>query len=348
MMGARTSTYTVLGFIGYGVAAIACSVLSLAWGMTARDRLVCFFVPPIAFLAVVSIVRRRLRRERIVFYQTASAAVVSATAIAAIAGGHAARVCDVATLGIGVFLVFGRIGCFSVACCHGRPARRGVVYGPAHVAVGFWARWVGRALWPTQLVEAAVSLVLVIAALALGWRSPGTPALVYIVAYGLARFALELVRGDAGRPYALGASEAQWTALATVVACAIWRPAPATIAAALGLAAACGTLVVRRARRALVQPAHLRELDRACMAASTEGGKHETSLGVEVSCHDLPDGRTDWILSSTSPRWSAALARQLAAALWLEHELVEGRIGSIVHVLVPRAPERGAMIVASP
>jgi hypothetical protein len=232
--------------------------------------------------------------------------------------------------------VFGRAGCFSVACCHGRPARRGIAYGPAHVAVGFWPRWSGRPLWPTQLVEAAASAAFVALGLAIGWDRPGVPALVYILSYAYLRFALELVRGDAPRPHALGLSEAQWTAIATLLACAAWRPSLFTLAAAAGLAIAGAALVAVRDRRALLQPSHLHELDRACGAAVADGQRHQTSLGVAVTVHSLPDGRRDWILSSDHPRWSLPTARRLADALWTDHELVAGRVTTAVHVLSAR------------
>ncbi|HEX8110216.1 MAG TPA: prolipoprotein diacylglyceryl transferase family protein, partial [Kofleriaceae bacterium] len=187
------STYTVLGFAGYAVASALGAALAIAWRLSLGDRLDALIAPPLAFLAVVHANRRYHGRERIVFYQTASAAVVSAAAVSFVLGGHPARVADVATAGIGAFLVFGRAGCFSVACCHGRPARHGIAYGPAHVAVGFWSRWSGRTLWPVQLIEAAASGALVAIALAIGWDDPGAPALIYTIAYGCVRFALELV-----------------------------------------------------------------------------------------------------------------------------------------------------------
>ena len=122
-------------------------------------------------------------------------------------------------------------------------------------------------------------------------------------------------------------------AIATLVPCAVWRPGAIPIAAACGLAAAGAALIALRDRRALFQPSHLHELDRACRAALGDGGRHVTSLGVAVSVHALPDGRRDWVLSSADPRWSATAARRLADALWTDHELVEGRLAAVAHVI---------------
>jgi len=328
----KTSTYTVLGFAGYGVGSLLAAALFVAWQLPLVDRLIAAFAPPLAFLAVVWLVRAITGAERIVFYQIFVTGVLAAGLVDLALGSQPARVVDIATLGIGAFLVLGRLGCFAVACCHGRPARYGVVYGAAHVDLGFWARWRGRRLWPTQLVESVASLALVLAGLALGWDQPGRPAVIYIVGYALIRFALELVRGDVARPHRHGLSEAQWVATASAAACAIWQPGGATLGAALALGLATSILVARRHARALLALPHLHELDRCCRAATQ--ARAETSLGVRVSRHDLPDGRVDWVLSSERPGWSPAAARRLAGLLWARHELVAGRLPGVLHVIV--------------
>ena len=333
----KTSTYTVLGFAGYGVGSLLAAALFVAWQLPLVDRLIAAFAPPLAFLAVVWLVRAITGAERIVFYQIFVTGVLAAGLVDLALGSQPARVVDIATLGIGAFLVLGRLGCFAVACCHGRPARFGVVYGPAHVSVGFWARWTGRRLWPTQLVESAVSLALVVAALVAGWSRPGLPAVIYILGYAPIRFALELVRGDPARPQRHGISEAQWIALATATACAIWQPSWVAISEAAALALAVVLLVARRQRRELFLPRHLLELDRTCTAAGQSRERAETSLGVAVSRHALPDGRIDWVLSSSHPRWSTPAARRLASLMWPDHELIEGRLPGVAHIVV-KAP----------
>jgi Prolipoprotein diacylglyceryl transferase len=336
-LGARKiSTYTVLGFTGYAIASLGAAILMFAWELPLGDRLIAAFAPPIAFLVVVTIARQIVGYERIVFYQTAVAGVLATALVSVVAGAHTARLLDVATLGIGGFLVFGRIGCFAVACCHGRPARVGIVYGPEHVAVGLFPRWSGRRLWPVQLVESAASLGFVIVALVVGWEVPGAPACIYIVGYALVRFALEIVRGDPARPYAYGISEAQWIAAASAAICAVWFPGALTIVCAAALALALVVLAARHAHRAPFLPPHLREIDRLCtdMLANLGAGHRETSLGVSLSCHRLPDGRLDWIVSSKTAWWSTAAARRLAGDLWSGFELVEGRVPGLVHVIV--------------
>src|SRR5262249_32662541 len=153
-------------FAGYGVAALTAGIVSWWLGLDVGERLVVVMVPPIAFLVVVAIATVRAGYERIVFYQAAIAGVVGTLAIGAALGWRGGAMTDCATIGIGAFLVLGRIGCFSVGCCHGRPVRRlGVRYGQAHVRIGFPARWAGRPVAAVQPIEAAISAALTIAAI---------------------------------------------------------------------------------------------------------------------------------------------------------------------------------------
>ena len=324
--------YTVLGFLGYAVATALGVVLAQLWGLDLRDRLVAFLLPPLAFIVVVFAARLILREERIVFYQVATAAVGSVVLVGLLVGAHVARCLDITVTGVGTFLVFGRLGCHSVACCHGRPARFGVVYGPAHVRVGFWSRWSGRRLWPVQLVEAGVTAALVATALAVGWDAPGIPTLIYAVGYGVCRFFLETRRGDATRPHAYGLSEAQLTSLVTLAACAAWRPGVATVSALVLVATSAAWIASSRKRHELAAPPHIRELDRLCAGASA-GERGESTLGIMVSCHQLPDGRSDYVLSSTHRAWSEATASRIAELLWQHHEVVAGRTPGVIHVL---------------
>jgi hypothetical protein len=328
------STYTVLGFLGYAVSNVLGIVLAELWHLDLRDRLVVFLLPPLAFIVVVFAARLILREERIVFYQVATAAAGSVVLVGLLSGAHVARCLDIAVTGVGTFLAFGRLGCFSVACCHGRPARFGVVYGPAHVRVGFWSRWSGRRLWPVQLVEAGVTAALVVAALGFGWDSPGLPTLIYAVGYGVCRFFLETRRGDATRPHAYGLSEAQLTSVVTLAACALWRPSIMTVGAFAVVAAFAGWIARSRKSRELASPPHLRELDKLCATVSG-GERRESTLGLMVSCHQLPDGRSDWVMSSTHSAWSEAMANRIAALLWKEHEVVGGRTPGVIHVITP-------------
>jgi hypothetical protein len=326
------STYTVLGLVGYAVASAFAGVLASMWKLTLGERLVVLIGPPASFVFSVAIATAIKRGEGIVFYRSALAAIGTVVALGLVIDGRVARMLDIAVLGTGALLVFGRLGCLHVGCCHGRPARR----GPAHVAAGFWRRWEGRTLFPIQLVESIASAVLVGAALAAS-RTPGSAALVYAVGYGLVRFVLERLRGDLVRPYRYGLSEAQWSCAATLALAAAWRPSGWTLVPLGALLAGAAILLARRRRDELFAPPHLGELDRICDAvlADPDHARRETGL-IAISCHPLDDGRLDWVMSSSHAWWSAGAARRLGAALWGDAEVVEGRTPGVMHVVVAR------------
>lgn len=125
--------------------------------------------------------------------------------------------------------------------------------------------------------------------------------------------------------------------MATAIAVAVWRPGPATLVVAFALAAALVTIVARRQRRELVLSPHVHELGRLRATAVEHGEPRKTSLGVAISCHPLPDGRLDWVLSASHPSWSAETARRLADDLWPGGEVVLGRTPGVIHVIAARA-----------
>jgi prolipoprotein diacylglyceryl transferase len=120
---------------------------------------------------------------------------------------------DVMVVGKGVLLAIGRLGCFMVGCCHGRPCGVGVCY--RSVKTGFARHYIGVRLFPVQLVESLAVYLLTgfCGYLLLSAARPGTAFSVYVVGYAAARFFIEFLRGDPQRPYFRSFSEAQWTAL---------------------------------------------------------------------------------------------------------------------------------------
>ena len=331
----RRSAYTVLGFVGYLVGTVVATTLAFRWQLSLGERLVAILVPPLAFLAVTTVATALKGREWIVFYQVVVGAM-AATWVAGLGiGADLPRLFDVTVLGISTFLVFGRIGCFHVACCHGRPARRGVVYDERHVAVGLWTVCAHRPLVPVQLFEAAGAAVLLGVSL-LASSVPGRAACVFVLGYAVMRFLLEHVRGDPARPTMLGMSEARWWCVASAAGCVIVRPSWWALAAAGLLSAGAAAVITTRRWRELLEPAHVRDLDDVCMTilADPQRGRRQTTLGVAVSCHELPDGRLDWVWSSSHVAWSPIVATALARALWPTAEIVAGRTPGIVHVVV--------------
>lgn len=98
----------------------------------------------------------------------------------------------------------GRVGCFLAGCCHGGPTD--LPWGVRFPGVVVPPELRGIPVHPTQLYEAAFDFLL-FAALwiwAPNRKRPGSLALAYFLAYPVARFAIELVRGDPERGFVLG------------------------------------------------------------------------------------------------------------------------------------------------
>lgn len=109
----------------------------------------------------------------------------------------------------GLFMVFGRLGCFLSGCCYGIPMKHGIVFPEGSLAPS------GVPLFPSQLAEAAAQLLLFLL-LAIWERSLTRKWLLapaYITSYAVIRFVLEFWRGDSQRGIWL-LSSSQWVSLA--------------------------------------------------------------------------------------------------------------------------------------
>jgi phosphatidylglycerol:prolipoprotein diacylglycerol transferase len=120
-------------------------------------------------------------------------------------------VADVLAPSVSLAHIFGRLGCFMVGCCYGKPWNVGVHFPPDSVAYSeLLSRRVilpGAActpgVHPTQLYEAGGELLIFIGLLWL-WRRrkfPGSIALAYAFAYGILRFLVEVFRDDEVRGF---------------------------------------------------------------------------------------------------------------------------------------------------
>lgn len=112
----------------------------------------------------------------------------------------------------------GRVGCFCVGCCYGKPSEKwGVVFSRSQIAP------TDVPLLPVQLYEAAGAMLLFAVLACMGAkRADGRKMLaVYLLAYGLLRFGLEFLRGDAYRGFVLGLSVSQVIALLSMALAAV-------------------------------------------------------------------------------------------------------------------------------
>ncbi len=208
-------SFHFFGATGYFLGLFTGLGLAYANGLALWPVLLCGLTGAGVLFGLAYLYKVITGREDLVYYQHEIAILLCCLALLSLVGQPVLEYLDITLVGIGIFLVFGRIGCFSVGCCHGRPHKHGVVYSKAHVEEGFPSYYQGIPIFPIQLVESAsvfFTILLSIYAILSG-SPPGTTLLIYSILYGAVRFNLEFFRGDPERPYWLGFSEAQWTTL---------------------------------------------------------------------------------------------------------------------------------------
>ncbi len=304
-IGARPwPSFVLFVGIGLGAAVLLTTALSLDRGLSV-GLMAVLSVVAVATEGGLALLRRALSgKDQMVFYQSFLAIAGVAALCLLILNRPVLPHLEVLLLGVGLLQAVGRMGCFMTGCCHGRPSAWGVCYHRDHVAAGFDPYLVGVPLAPVQLAEMvwALGSVTLGSVMVLQGAMPGSGLAAYMTAYALGRFFFEFVRGDAGRPYAAGFSEAQWTALlvTTTVAAAGWfgvLPASAwRLGVAAGLVGVAGLVLLKRrttTRHRLLHPGHVGEVARALrvlhagktLTRSADAPPHvvRTSLGVELS-----------------------------------------------------------------
>jgi len=107
----------------------------------------------------------------------------------------------------------GRIGCFFAGCCYGMPMDPpwGVYFNSAMAPHGV-------ALFPVQLLEAALNIILFcfLYNYAKKPRKPGRVIGLYLLCYAVERFALEYLRYDEIRGFLFGVSTSQFISLVLI------------------------------------------------------------------------------------------------------------------------------------
>lgn len=300
------------------------------------------------FVALALVTKAVVGREQLVYYHHEVAVLSACGGLLVVLGAPVLAHLDVTAAGLGAFLVGGRTGCLLAGCCHGRPARRGVRYGPEHAAAGFPGCLVGVRLLPVQALEAvgAAALAAAGSTLVAAGEPAGSALGLYVSGYAVLRFALEPLRGDAARPYHAGLSAAQWWSLglaATVAAAGVAGLLPGgAVHVGPALAIALAAVAVRRRHDDLFAARHVCELAEGLQRVDRRGSRpvtvFETSLGVRLSrgrdagCEHYTLSRRPGALSGSE---GAALARLV---LRLRHDGAEGRIvpgvAGAVHVVV--------------
>ncbi|MCK5106849.1 MAG: prolipoprotein diacylglyceryl transferase [Elusimicrobiales bacterium] len=122
---------------------------------------------------------------------------------------------DIAAPGIVLGHAIGRIGCFFAGCCHGKPTDFicAVTFNNPESLVS--PALIGVPVHPTQLYSSAANFIIFIAlhfmlkaSLKHNWKK-GLIAASYLLTYSIARFAIEIFRGDARGNFIFAMSPSQ-------------------------------------------------------------------------------------------------------------------------------------------
>ncbi|MDQ2976088.1 MAG: prolipoprotein diacylglyceryl transferase [Acidobacteriota bacterium] len=209
----------------FGLALAITLAMALVWyrQMSYWTMITVILTAILSFLILAVLTEVRTGKPRLIYYRYLLAAVGSVAALLFSLDSPLLPYLDVTMLGIGLFVVCGRIGCLMVGCCHGRPHGWGVTYSKESAAADFPEHLVRVRLFPVQAVESFWVLAIVLTGVVqvIGGQPSGSALSSYVVAYGLGRFCFEFLRGDEGRRYFRGISEAQWTSLSMTSAVVI-------------------------------------------------------------------------------------------------------------------------------
>lgn len=359
----RIHSFHFFGVLGYILGVVLGVALASLLQLQPLIVLLMAGTSAAVFFLLAFIAKWITREETIVYYHHEIGIMICCSLVLYFIGLPVLPYLDITLLGIGVFLAFGRIGCYSVGCCHGKPHKHGVVYGQQHVDAGFTWFYKDVPLFPVQLIESAYVFITVITGVILLFMhvAPGTVLIIYTVVYGFMRFILEYFRGDPDRPLWNGLSEAQWTTIILTTVTLIlgrigWLPAynwHAIILLVMLLAAATGIYRFRKnAQQELFMAPHIRQLaegldmlDDANAKKDTVNDKriniYTTKKGLSVSCNrpQIPAGAVHYTISSGKKNMmNRVLAEKMATVIAvLKHhnggyELVEKQNG-IYHIL---------------
>ena len=222
------SSYGVMAALGFIAAVWAAHRIGTRWGLDGDDILDLAF-----WIVVGAMVGSRLAyvlvnwqefshdpkrafafwQGGLVFYGGLILALILGALVVRFKGMPGWRTADAVAPGAALGHALGRIGCFSVGCCFGKPTTSGFAahFGPSsiayqqQVAVGHLSPLATSTvgLHPVQLYESAGEVLIFLALIGLAQkkRFDGALILIYILFYSILRFVTEMFRGDPTRGY---------------------------------------------------------------------------------------------------------------------------------------------------
>ena len=307
--GKEFSSYHVFGTLGILLAGIIALSLTASRGLSPGVMVTLFALAGIISWLNVTITKILTGKDRLVFLRYFVPILAGSLLFLRLTGRPVIEYLEPLMLGIGAMQGIGRIGCFMVGCCHGKPFPIGFQYNETHSLHGFPRRLLGIRFFPIQLLESAWIMFSVGTGIFLvqSGSEPGLGLAIYLVLFSFGRFCLEFIRGDRWRRHFGWFSEAQWvsyTIVSIVLLCGLYavlpyRPAYIVIWLALTLLA--GVVVFRRMakkRPAIDSPAHRSEIIRSLsildkgrqipMADSEAVHIRSTAAGLQLSLGRAP------------------------------------------------------------
>ncbi|MDQ3920440.1 MAG: prolipoprotein diacylglyceryl transferase [Acidobacteriota bacterium] len=264
--GVEVPAFRACGVAGFYCAALVALAGGLLKGLSPQVVALLALVCALSFFAYAHARRLLTGRENLVLFEHVWFALLSSALALYSVGEPVLPYLDVVCVGLCAFLAAGRVGCLLVGCCHGQPSSVGLSYGEDCADEGFPAHLVGVRLFPVPAVEAAGWLFIGACGFAaLPFAAAGRVLVWFLLSYGIMRFGLEGLRGDA-RPHVLGLSHARWMALCGVLF-ALWLSQGARAAGALVYVTVFASLVAwsalsgaRGRCRRLTSSEHVREV----------------------------------------------------------------------------------------
>lgn len=211
--GKRISSFTFFGALGVILSLSITFYLTLLLDLSLGIWVVLALIGIASFFGLAEIMKQVKGKPELVYYHHELAIILLSSGFLFFTeSSNILSYLDLTATGLGVVLIFGRIGCFMAGCCHGKPASSGIHYHKEHAEMGFPYYYLNTRLFPVQLLEAlGVSLLVIFMLFSIRMQAaPGTAFAIYILGYGVLRFSLEFARGDIARPYYGPLSEAQW------------------------------------------------------------------------------------------------------------------------------------------
>lgn len=354
----RLPVFRSLGILGFQVALVWAVLVALVSGLPLVTALGLSAVAGLSFFAWGLLRRALTGSEVLVLVEYVWVAFLAVGGFLWASGGPVVLGWDVISVAICWFLAAGRLGCLTVGCCHGVPARVGIRHPPEH---DLPPRVAGRRLLPVQLIEALGLVGIGLVGLPMAAGPPGRATVWFLAAYAVLRFGTESLRGDR-RPAVLGVSVPRAMCSvqlgASVVAAEAWLvPGPPGRTVVVGGAAllAAGVaglgLTAARGRDPLTTPDHLDETwtTIALLSSDARGGDPATArtssdMTIAVSAVDSATLH----VSLSHPRLAttgvgvALLPHELVERGRVTHAVIDHRTPAAVVTTAPPAPDRGA------